>query len=140
MLRRVTRRYWTAIGALIGTYIGCGYWLSSDGTAEYQLYKYGLTVLTAAPLILMSVYIASGNKFWRNDLGSALAVLAFGLTWTAWPLAYTFWFLGGALRTSWLGWIEVSGPAVVALAVLWLCWIFLRIHRAGKRSGGRAAP
>ena len=135
MLRRVTWRSWAVLATLLALYTGCGFWLSSSGTAEYQLFKWGLTVLTFAPLILMSVYAATGNRFWANDLGSIIAVLAFGLTWMAWPLAYTFWFLHGRLRTSWLGWIEVSGPAVIGLAVLGLCYVFLRYHREGNGRG-----
>jgi hypothetical protein len=136
VLKRVTWRSWAAFTAALGAYVALGFWLSSNGTAEYQLYKWGLTALTFAPVILVAIYVASGSRFWANDIGSALAVLAFGLTWTAWPLAFTFWFLGGMLRTSWLGWIEVSGPALVALAVLRLCWVFARIHREGNGNNG----
>ena len=132
MLRRVTWRSWTVLAAILCAYVGLGFWLSGNGTAEEQLYRWGLTALTIAPVVLMSVYVATGNRFWTNDLGSALAVLAFGITWTAWPLAYTFWFLHGVLTASWLAWIEVSGPAVVALAILRLCYVFLRYHRDGN--------
>ncbi len=131
MLRRVTWRSWAALIATLGAYIGCGFWLSSSGTAEELLYKYGLLALTVAPLVLMAIYSAT-NKWWANDIGSAIGVLAFGITWTAWPLAYTFWFLHGMLTVSWLAWIEVSGPALVALAILRLCWVFARIHREGN--------
>lgn len=132
MLRAVTWRSWAAIAAILCAYIGLGFWFSSNGTAEELLYKWGLTALAVAPVVLMSVYLASGNRFWRNDVGAAIAVLSFGLTWTAWPLAYTFWFLHGMLTTSWLAWIEVSGPALIALAVLRLCYVFLRYHRDGN--------
>ena len=134
MLRRVTWRSWAALAVTLAAYGGLGFWLSSNGTAEELLYKWGLLALTVAPVILMVIYTATGNKWWANDLGSALAVLAFGIAWTAWPLAYTFWFLGGVLTTSWLAWIEVSGPALVALAVLRLCYVFLRYHRDGNGS------
>lgn len=134
MLRMITWRAWGVIGVLLAGYAGLGYWLSGNGTVEYDMYKYGLTMLTFAPLIFMGVYTVTGNKWWRNDVGSALGVLSFGLTWTAWPLAYTFWFLNGVLHTSWLGWIEVSGPAVIALAVLRLSYVFLRYHRDGSEA------
>ena len=139
MLRIVTWRSWAALGALLAIYIGCGFWLSSNGTAEELLYKWGLLALTVAPLLLIAIYGASGNRFWGNDIGSALAVLAFGITWTAWPLAYVFWFLHGMLTVSWLAWIEVSGPALVALAILRLCFVFLRIHRDGNGSNSKGA-
>lgn len=132
MLRSVTWRSWAALAAALAAYGALGFWLSSNGTAEEELYKWGLLALTVTPVILIVIYAATGNKFWRNDLGSALAVLAFGITWTAWPLAYVFWFLHGMLTVSWLAWIEVSGPALVALAVLRLCWVFLRYHRDGS--------
>ena len=139
MLRTVTWRSWTALAVILGAYVGLGFWLSGNGTAEELLYKWGLLALTVAPLLLLAIYTASGNKFWRNDVGSALAVLAFGITWTAWPLAYVFWFLHGMLTVSWLAWIEVSGPALVALAILRLCFVFLRIHRDGNGSNSKGA-
>ena len=132
MLKQVTWRSWAALAVLVGADVGLGYWLSSNGTVEELLYKWGLLALTVAPLLLVAIYAASGNQFWRNDVGSALVVLAVGITWTAWPLAYTFWFLHGMLTVSWLAWIEVSGPALVALAILRLCYVFLRIHRDGN--------
>ena len=132
MLRRVTWRFWAVLAVILGSYIGLGFWLNSNDTVDYQLYKWGLTVLTFAPAILMTVYAATGNKFWTNDLGSTLAVLSFGITWMAWPLAYTFWFLHGSLGASWVGWCEVSGPALVALAVLMLSYVFGRYHREGN--------
>ena len=132
MVRKVTWRSWAALAAGLAAYGVLGFWLSSNGTAEELLYKWGLLALTVAPVLFMAVYTATGNRWYRNDIGSALGVLALGITWTAWPLAYTFWFLGGMLTVSWLAWIEVSGPALVSLAVLRLCWVFLRIHRDGK--------
>ena len=136
MLKRTTWRSWTALTVTLGAYGVLGFWLSSSGTAEELLYKWGLLALTIAPLLFIAIYAATGNRFWQNDVGSALAVLAFGITWTAWPLAYVFWFLHGMLTVSWLAWIEVSGPALVALAILRLCWVFLRIHRDGNGSNG----
>ncbi len=138
MLKQVTWRAWVALIATLAAYGVLGFWLSSSGTAEELLYKWGLLALTVAPLLFMAVYTATGNKWYRNDIGSALAVLAFGITWTAWPLAYVFWFLNGMLTVSWLAWIEVSGPALVALAVLRLCYVFARIHRDGN--GGDSGP
>ena len=134
MLRSVTWRSWVALAVFLAVVIGSGFWLNGNGTADYDLYKWGLTALTFAPSVLMTVYTAMGNKWWRNDLGSALAWLSGGITWMAWPLAYTFWFLHGSLGPSWVGWCEVSGPAVVTLAVLRLCFVFLRYHRDGSGS------
>jgi hypothetical protein len=132
MLKQVTWRSWAVLAVLLGADVCLGFWLSGNGTVEELLYKWGLLALTVAPLLFMAVYTATGNKWWANDVGSALAVLAFGITWTAWPLAYVFWFLHGMLTVSWLAWIEVSGPALVSLAILRLCYVFARIHRAGN--------
>jgi hypothetical protein len=139
MLRQVTWRSWAALAIALGTYVGLGFWLSSSGTAEELLYKWGLLALTVTPLLLTAIYTFTGNRWWANDIGSALVVLALGITWTAWPLAYTFWFLHGMLTVSWLAWIEVSGPALVSLAILRLCYVFARIHRDGRGSNKEGA-
>ena len=132
MLRRVTWRAWVIALGLAAGYGVLGFWLNTDDAVEYNLYKWGLTALTFLPLILMAIYTFTGNKWWANDLGTALGWLSAGITWTAWPLAYTFWFLHGSLSPSWVGWCEVSGPGVVSLAIARLCYVFLRYHRDGN--------
>lgn len=132
MLRRVTWRFWMTFAVLLGAYIGLGVWFAGNSAVEVPLYKWGMTFLTFAPLLLMGIYTATGNKWWKNDLGSALAWLAGGITWMIWPFAYALWFHNGAVEAPWLVWIEVSGPAVIALAILRLCYVFLRYHRAGN--------
>lgn len=141
MLRRVTWRSWATLAAALTADVVLGFWLSGNGTVEEDLYRWGLTVLTFAPAVLVAAYAASGHKFWRTDVGSAFVWLAGAITWLAWPLAYTFWVLHGILGPSWLAWIEVSGPALVALSVLWLCFVFLRGDRDERNvtSGGGKA-
>src|SRR5487761_178061 len=129
MLHEVTWRSWAALSVFIAAYIALGFWLSSNGTVEYNMYKYGLASLVLTPLILIGVYTAKGSKWWTNNVGSALVQLALGLSWTAWPLAYTFWFTHGVLSNTFVAWCEVSGPPFISLVILRLCWIFSRVKK-----------
>lgn len=132
--RKVTWYLWAGIGIVLTAYIVLGIWFRNYGSFENQLFKWGLIALTFAPVILMISYTFSGSKWWTNQVGSALALLSFGLTWMAWPLAWTFVFSKGVLLPGWVAWTEVSGPALIALAALWFTWVNIRLDRGRKRS------
>lgn len=133
---RVTWRTWAWLAACIGAYAGGGYWLSGNGTVEEWLYRIGLTAAAVAPVLFTIIYTVFGlrgsAKWWRNSIGTALVQAALTLVPIAGPLAYVFWFMGGNLHSSWLAWLEVSGPVVSALAWLRLCVLWLRLHAAGR--------
>jgi hypothetical protein len=117
-----------------------GYWLSSDDSVEAWLYRIGLTGAALAPLLFVGIYTWIGLSgrapaaWWRDEVGTALVIAALTLVPLAAPLAYVFWFMGGALTQSWLAWLAVSGPCVSALAWLRLCWLWLRI--SGRKGAG----
>lgn len=134
--RGMTRRLWTSIIALPVIYAGLGYWLAEDDVVEAWLFRIGLTAAAFIPLIFVGIYTwfglhsqNPGAKWWKTQLGSALVLAALSLFPITAPLAWVFWFDGGMLHQSWLAWLEVSGPAVSALAWLRLCLIWLRVHR-----------
>lgn len=131
--RRPTWRLWAGIAAGAVLYAAAGYWLSGNGNVEEWLYRIGLTTATLAPLAFVAVYTWIGLRgkvaaaWWRDELGTALVIAALTLVPIAGPLAWTFWFQGGALHQSWLAWLEVSGPCVSALAWLRLCVMWVRL-------------
>src|SRR5262249_46245275 len=110
-----------------------------NGAIEEQIYKYGLLAAALAPFVFIGVYAASGNRFWTNDVGTALVQASLCEVPISGPLAWVFWVNHGVLTSSLLAWVEVSGPVLSALAMLRLCWVFLRIHRDGDGGGGRHA-
>lgn len=122
-----------AIGAAV--WAATGFWLSSNGNVEEWLYRIGLTVAALAPLLFVGIYSWIGlygrvaAAWWKDEVGTALVIAALTLVPLAAPLAYVFWFQGGVLTSTWLAWLEVSGPCVSALAWLRLCWIWLRLSR-----------
>lgn len=136
MLRSVTWRLFAGMFALLASDVIAGIWLEHNAGVVVWTYRLGLTAATFAPVILLAAYTVSGNKWWQNDLGSALAVFAFGVAWMSWPLAWAFWFQNGMLTLSWLAWFEVSGPLVVAVSLLWLTAIFIRIRLYRKNGAG----
>lgn len=136
MPRRVTWRSWAGLAVALAVYVGLGLWLGHDGAMEALIYKWGLLAATAAPLAFVGVYAATGNRFWGNDVGTALVQASLCMVPVAAPLAWVFWADGGRLTSSLLAWVEVSGPVLSALAMLRLCWVFLRIHRDGKGRDG----
>jgi hypothetical protein len=116
---------------------GAGFWLSSNGNVEEWLYRIGLTAAALAPVLFTGIYTWIGlfgnvpAAWWKDEIGTALVIAALTLVPVTWPLAYVFWFQGGVLTSSWLAWLEVSGPCVSALAWLRLCWMWLRLS-AGR--------
>jgi hypothetical protein len=128
ILGRITWRWWAALTATIGTYVGLGFWLGHNGTVQELMIKWGLLGASIAPLLLIAVYTWSGNKWWGNDVGSAIVQIKLCVMWLVVPLTWVFWVDGGMLHPGWLAWAEVSAPGAVTLALLRLCWVFVRVH------------
>jgi hypothetical protein len=135
MLRRVTWRSWAVIAAALGTYTALGLLLGGNGAVEGALYKWGLLGASLAPLLLILVYTITGNRWYGNDVGSAIVQVKLCIILFAAPLAWVFFFQGGMLRPGFVAWAEVSAPALVTLALLRLCWVFWRVHRTGNGNG-----
>lgn len=145
--RPVTWRLWAGIAAVAVTWAVTGYWLSSNGQVEEWMYRAGLTVASLAPLLFVAIYTWIGLRgkvaaaWWRDDLGTALVIAALSLVPIAAPLAYVFWFQGGMLTSTWLAWLEVSGPCVSSVAWLRLCWMWVWLsRRRAAPPAGRPAP
>lgn len=134
IFKQVTWRSWAAIGVLLGLYTGLYFWIGTSPAVEAWMYRTGLLAATIAPLVLIAVYTAAGNRWWANDISAALVQTALCMVPIAGPLAWVFWMGNGSLTSSLLAWIEVSGPALSALALLRLSWVFLRVSRS-KRKG-----
>lgn len=130
MIRRVTWRFWAGIVLGCAAYGLIGWWESGRSSAELLwLYRIGLTAATFVPLLFTVVYTALGAKWWRNEIGASIVLAAISLIPIVLPLATALWFYNGVVSPSWLVWLEVSGPALAALAWLRLCWVWLRIGK-----------
>jgi hypothetical protein len=135
VLKRITWRSWAVIAVILGTYTTLGLWLGGNGIVEEALYKWGLLGASIAPLLLVAVYSLTGNRWYSNDVGSAIVQIKMCIVLFAAPLAWVFFFQQGMLRPGFLAWAEVSAPALVTLALLRLCWVFWRVHRTGNGNG-----
>jgi hypothetical protein len=141
MLKRVTWRSWAVPGVLFAVYLALGLTWTPNGSAVEWIYKVGTLGATFAPLLLIGIYTASGNRFWQNDVGSALVQLALSITVIAGPLAWASWLDGGSITGGMVAWLEIAGPVLVTLAILRICSVFLRIHRDGNgHSGSHEKP
>jgi len=136
VLRKVTWRSWAVIAVLVGLWVLAGFRWSGNGRVSADLYATGLTAAFCAPFVFAAVYTATGNKWWRNDVGTSLVLVTFAMLPIAGPLALTFWFWGGVLTTSVMAWIEIGGPFASALLLCWLSFVWLRIHRDGNGAAG----
>ena len=134
MLRRVTWRSWALLGALFTVYIILGLTWTPSGSAVEWIYKAGTVGATFAPLLLIAIYAASGNKFWQNDVGSALVHLALSIVIIVGPLAWASWLDSGSITGGMVAWLEIAGPVLITLSILRLCYVFVRVHRGGKHS------
>ena len=133
MLRSVTWRAWAVPSALFAIYIVLGLTWTPHGSAVEWIYKIGTVGATFTPLLLVAIYVASGNKFWKNDVGLALVQLALSIAIIAGPLAWASWLDGGSITGGMVAWLEIAGPVLVTLAILRLCYVFLRAGRDRKR-------
>jgi hypothetical protein len=131
-MRRVAWRSWAVLAAALAAYAALGWLWSSNGTVEAWLYRIGLTAAAILPVVFTAVYTATGARWWANKIGSALVLAALSVVPTTAPLAYVFWWNGGRLTSSWLAWLAVSGPALAALALGRMCWVWAALYRAGK--------
>lgn len=124
-------RLWAGIGAGAAAYAAAGYWLNSNGNVEEWLYRIGLTAATFAPPLWVGIYTWLGlhgdppAAWWRTRIGTKLVIASLTLIPVFAPLAWAFWFDGGILTSTWLAWLEVSGPCVSAMAWLDLCRTWL---------------
>lgn len=113
----------------ICAYIAAGFWLHNSSMIESWLFKIGLTAATFIPILFVSIYTYFGfrgkAKWWTNQIGTALVEAALSIEPIVVPLMVAIWFYNGSITPSWLGWFEVSGPVVSALAWLQLCIIWV---------------
>ena len=135
MLKRVTWRYWAVPGALFAAYIALGLTWAPPGGTETWIYKTGMLGAALSPLTLIGIYWASGNRFWANDVGAVLVQLALSVSIITGPFAWALWLDNGRIAAPVVAWLEIAGPVLVTLAILRLCYIFLRIRHATARRG-----
>ena len=136
MLKRATWRSWALPGGLLAVFVIIGLTWNPGGSIDIWIFKAGTAGATLAPLLLAGIYSASGNKWWRNDLGTALVQSLLSIVVITAPLAWAAWRDHGSITGGLVAWLEIAGPLLAALTILRLCWVFLRIHRAGNGKEG----
>jgi hypothetical protein len=137
-------RLWAGIGAAIGAYLLAGFWGQNLAGIEEWLYRTGLTAATVLPAVFAAIYTRiglaarrhGGEGWWEDEIGTSLVMAGLSHLPVTGPLGWVFWFDGGNLRSSWIAWVEVAGPALCALAWLRLCWVWWRISRASRQQAG----
>lgn len=136
MLRHVTWRSWALPGTLLAVFIVLGLTWNPSGSTDDWIFKIGTLGATFAPLLLTGIYAATGNRFWENDLGTALVQSLLSIVVIAAPLCWAIWVDGGRITGGLLAWLEIAGPLLAAMTILRLCYVFARIHREGNGTNG----
>lgn len=132
VLKRATWRSWALPGSLLAAAIVLGLTWNPSGNQADWIYKIGTLGATLAPLLLTGIYTATGNKWYGNDLGTALVQALLSIVVIAAPLCWAIWVDHGLIVGGLLAWLEVAGPVLAAATILRLCYVFLRIHRDGN--------
>jgi hypothetical protein len=147
VLKRVTWRSWAVPAALLAVFIVLGEIWHASGPVENWIFKIGTLGATFAPLLLTGIYTATGlrgaTKWWTNDLGTALIQSLLSIIVIAGPLCWAVWLNQGSITGGLVAWLEIAGPLLSALTILRLCYVFVRIHRAGNGQSsddGSAGP
>jgi hypothetical protein len=135
---RVTWRSWAIPGVLFAIYIVLGLTWTPNGSTLEWTYKIGALGATFTPLLLVAIYSATA-KWWLNAVGTALVQLALSIVIIAGPLAWAAWLDNGSITAGMVAWLEIAGPVLVTLAILRVCYVFLRIHRDAAGRSGRHA-
>ena len=141
--REVTWRSWMVLGICVVVYAVLGWWLNANGPVLEWLYKLGLIAVTAGEVVFAVSYAVNSRGWWRSDVGATLVRLALAWIPITLPLMIAIWFYNGEIGPSWLGWMEVSGPAVSALFLGRAAWIWFRLGRTAASStcpAGHRAP
>ena len=145
MLNRVTWRAWAVPAALFGAYIILGLTWTPHGSALEWIFKTGTLGATFTPVMLVGIYSAAA-KWWQNDVGLALVQLALGISIIAGAARLVGVAGRGSITGGMVAWLEIAGPVLVTLAILRLCFVFLRDppgrerqRRAGRLRRGKLA-
>jgi len=136
MLKQVTWRSWALPGGLLAAFIIIGLTWNPGGSIDTWIFKAGTLGAVFAPLLLTGIYTATGNRWYANDLGTALVQSLLSIVVITAPLAWAAWRDHGSITGGLVAWLEIAGPLLAALTILRLCWVFLRIHRAGNGKEG----
>lgn len=139
MLKRATWRSWALPVVLLAVFIILGLTWHASGGTENWIFKIGTLGATFAPILLTGIYTASGNAWWRNDLGTALVQSLLSIVVIVAPLAWAIWTDHGSITGGLVAWLEIAGPLLAALTILRLCWVFVRIHRDENGSDNKEA-
>src|SRR5215469_10392849 len=108
-LRPVGWRFALAMTALLGFYVGMFFVLGHSGRFDTDFYGWGLVGATVAPPLTAGVLAALGRRWWENDVGMNMMVLAMAACPENAGLAWTFLFHHGVLNTAVLAWIVIGG-------------------------------
>jgi hypothetical protein len=135
LLKRATWKSWALPGGLLAMAVILGLTWNPSGDQADWIYKVGTLGSTFAPLLLTAIYTASGNAWWRNDLGTALVQALLSIVVISAPLCWAIWVDHGTITGGLGAWLEVAGPLLAAITILRLCYVFARIHREGNGHG-----
>ena len=135
-LRRTTWRSWALPAVLLVVFAVLGLTWNPSGDVADWIYKIGTLGATFSPVLLTGIYAASGNRFWANDLGTALVQSLLSIVVIVAPLCWAVWADHGSITGGLVAWLEIAGPLLAAMTILRLCWVFARIHREGNGTSG----
>lgn len=138
-MRLVSWRFWAALAALAGTWIGLGFIWDTSSTAIKWFSDTGIVAVPVAVLIFMIVYGIIG-KWWKTDFGNRLVMLPLSAMWIALMLVWAVFFHKGLINTPLSAWMFTGGYLFQAGMLFWGSFLWIRAAREDKRLSALADP
>jgi hypothetical protein len=111
--------------------------------AQQQLLILLLKIVIVADVVTVVAFAAIYTalaKWWKDPIGRTIMTESVLLALLLLPSLLSFFVNFNRLTSEVSAWADVGLFALLAVAMAWRSYVWVKIHRAGKRPGAQAGP